>query len=326
MAADAGFDVGAWHEHNAWYASSRVPAARSDSTNAPCPREEGCASDDGGATDAWLHQRLGSDVGFDHRVVRHLASGGMAHVFLAEHQKDGAYAAVKFSDPTCHVARALLRHEATILTRVQHAHIVKLLEAGRSRDGSEYLLLEYLHGLDLEEWLRRTSSPMTPERLLHVLAQLGSAIDHLHARNIVHGDIKPANVMFNANGGDRITLVDFGLAFDRCCTQLNLGSTGTPGYMSPEQLRGEYCGPAVDRFAFAAVAYELFTGQPLRPGPADESGPKRAAQALPFTLNRGAGDALTEVFLRGLNEQPEARFNTAAEFVTALAGAIGSTN
>ncbi|MET0387397.1 MAG: serine/threonine-protein kinase [Polyangiales bacterium] len=276
------------------------------------------------AVDSAVQRHVGRSIGLTHQVIRHLASGGMAHVFLAEHLADASLAAVKLSHGLVDRSlRGLLTHEAEMLSRVRHPHVVELYDVGVDFDGDEYLLLEYLDGIDLEEWQRCSRSPLPAARLVNILYQLARALDHLHARGVVHGDIKPANVMLNVHAQDHVTLVDFGLAFEPACARPRAASTGTPGYMAPEQERGDRCGPSIDRFALAAVACELYTGLPLWPRGANEPVTQLAKQALQLMASpRHVRNALEPVFERGLSDDPAARFGTAIAFVTAFASAL----
>lgn len=265
---------------------------------------------------AWLARRVGSYIGLTYRVVRHLASGGMAHVFLVEREPCGTCAAVKVSDQPCGVPDAVLREEGALLSRIDHPNIVPLLERGTTYDGSDYLLLEYAKGVELDEWLRWSGNSVSHARLLHVLRQLAAALDYLHSQHIVHGDVKPGNVMVDAHAGDHVTLVDFGLAFREGRVR-ERRDYGTPGYLAPEQLRRERCGPAIDRFALAALALELFSARGLlsraRLRQLSEQG-KQHADAIPYLPSL----ALRQLFARALSDKPEERFASAREFVGAL--------
>ncbi|MEY4577246.1 MAG: hypothetical protein RL701_1949 [Pseudomonadota bacterium] len=267
----------------------------------------------------FVDSRIGCEVGLDYRIVRHLASGGMANVFLAEHTQHGGRAAVKFIDARSGAPISLLQHEARVLARLRHPNVVRPLELGRTRAGSHYLLLEYVRGIDLAEWLTLARPTRARARWLEVLKNLAAAIDYLHVSGFVHADIKPSNVMFDPNAGDKVTLIDFGLAFERLHASSLMAGHGTPGYMAPEQVSSGACGPASDRYALAVVAYELLTGVALAP---QSSGAQRVGAARSrFDLSglQNAYAALVPVFKRALHDDPDARFDSARAFVAALA-------
>src|SRR5690349_11735138 len=100
-----------------------------------------------------LRKRIGDSVGCMHRIVRHLASGGMGHVFLAEHVHLGMYAAVKLPRVVSEATRAGVAREAQMLARLQHPNIVGVLDMGQMADGRPFLLMEYVSGLELDAWL-----------------------------------------------------------------------------------------------------------------------------------------------------------------------------
>jgi serine/threonine-protein kinase len=267
----------------------------------------------------WVRGWIGSSVGSLHRVVRHLASGGMGHVFLVEHIHLGAYAAVKLPQQGSQIARSVLHHEAALLSQLQHPNIVSVLDFGRLWDGLEYLLMEYVSGLELDAWLDSCGN-MAPARAIGILEQVASAVDYLHAHGIVHCDIKPANIMFDPRAHDFVKLIDFGIACEKHMQAERRGLVGTPAYMAPEQARGELCGPAVDIYGVAALALEILTGRP----PYDYETPQAALTAIlsePPELPSARGlvvRGLDAVFKKGLHSDPQQRFATATEFVQAL--------
>jgi eukaryotic-like serine/threonine-protein kinase len=267
----------------------------------------------------WLRSYVGSAVGVLHRIVRHLASGGMGHVFLVEHVQLGAYAAVKLPQPSSQVARNVLAHEAVLLSQLQHPNIVSVLDFGRMESGLEYMMMEYVSGLELDAWLDSCGS-MAPARALGILKQVASAVDYLHAHGIVHCDIKPANIMFDPRAHDFVKLIDFGIACEKHMQPERRGLVGTPAYMAPEQARGETCGAAVDIYGLAALALEILTGRP--PYEYDTvQGALTAVLSEPPALPSTRGLAfpgLDAVFERGLHSDPAQRYQTATDFVEAL--------
>jgi serine/threonine protein kinase len=269
---------------------------------------------------AWVRSLVGGSVGRLHRVVRHLASGGMGHVFLVEHIHLGAQAAVKLPQPGSRIARNVLGHEAALLSQLQHPNIVSVFDFGRLSDGMEYMMMEYVSGLELDAWLDSCGT-MAPTRAVGILKQVASAVDYLHAHGIVHCDIKPSNIMFDPRANDFVKLIDFGIACEKHMQAERRGLVGTPAYMAPEQARGELCGPAVDIYGVAALALEILTGRP----PYDYETPQEALTAIlsgPPELPSSRElfvPGLDAVFKRGLHSDPGQRYATATQFVEALA-------
>ncbi|MEY4579133.1 MAG: hypothetical protein RL701_3836 [Pseudomonadota bacterium] len=281
-------------------------------------KTQGLTSDDASDAEQPLRARVGHTVGSTHRICRHLASGGMGHVFLAEHVHLGVYAAVKVARYGHDAARQSIAHEACMLSQLEHPNIVRVLDVGQLADGVPYLMMEYVSGLELDTWLDGCGA-MAAKRALGVLKQLACSVDYLHAQGIVHGDIKPANIIIDGRAHDFVKLVDFGIA-TRDVAGVRRGVVGTPAYMAPEQARGELCGPAIDVYGVAALALELLTGRP----PYDY---KTAQDVLTAVLteppaspsSRGLNiPGLDEVFDRGLHQDPAQRFQHASDFVEAL--------
>jgi len=267
----------------------------------------------------WVRNFHGTSIGRLHRVVRHLASGGMGHVFLVEHIHLGASAAVKLPLTGNHMARSVLGHEAALLSHLQHPNIVSVFDFGRLWDGLEYMLMEYVSGLELDAWLDSCGA-MAPARAVGILKQVASAVDYLHAHDIVHCDIKPSNIMFDPRANDFVKLIDFGIACEKHMQAERRGLVGTPAYMAPEQARGELYGAAVDIYGVAALALEILTGRP----PYDYDTPQAALTAIlsePPTLPSSRElvvPGLDAVFEKGLHSDPTQRYATATQFVAAL--------
>jgi len=266
----------------------------------------------------WLSAQVGASVGCSHRIVRHLASGGMGHVFVAEHEFLGARAAVKVPRYANATGRKILEAEARLLAKLEHPNIVRALDVGQLADGRMYLLLEHVQGIELGAWLEARGT-MPFDRCLAVLKQVASAVDYLHLKGIVHGDIKPANILVDASANDFVKLVDFGIASNTTRNDRR-GVLGTPAYMAPEQARGEAWGPLSDVYAVAALALQMLTGHP----PHEH---RSAQEVLTAVLTQPAPSPsalglqipnLDEVFQRGLHPDPTQRFARASGFVNAL--------
>src|SRR5262245_3721598 len=105
--------------------------------------------------DSWQAAQLGSRLGASHRVVKLLSSGGFGHVFLTEHVTRGTVAAAKFSLPGHPLAASMLRQEASVLSSIAHANIVRFCELGSTDAAGAYLLMEYARGIELESWLQQ---------------------------------------------------------------------------------------------------------------------------------------------------------------------------
>ena len=151
------------------------------------------------------------------------------------------------------------------MTRLDHPHCVQLFDFGRRPSGHRFLVMPLIEGMPLNAWLRATPSV---EQRLQVTFQLVGALATAHAAGIVHRDLKPSNVMIaHTADGPHAYVVDFGIARLSGAPELDITETGevfgTPGYMSPEQLRGARgAGPRADLYALGVLMFEMFEGRP----------------------------------------------------------------
>src|ERR671929_992882 len=210
-----------------------------------------------------------------YRVVRHLASGGMAAVWEAHDELLDRDVAVKILAP--HLGqdergRRRFQREARAAAGLSsHPHVVTIYDVGE-HDGRAFMVMELMRGGTVGERLKagRAIADDTALRWLHEAA---GALDAAHEAGVVHRDIKPGNLLLDEH--DRLAIADFGIA--RVAMEDQLTATGqvlgTAAYLSPEQALGKAATPASDRYALAVVAYELLTGS--KPFPAEHP----AAQA-----------------------------------------------
>ncbi|MBP5320672.1 MAG: serine/threonine protein kinase, partial [Kiritimatiellae bacterium] len=200
-----------------------------------------------------------------YRAERQLGQGGMGTVWLAEDtQLDNRQVAVKML-PAILIAnkRAYnqLKAEALVALKLVHANIVQL-RAFEENGGNPFLVMDYIEGGTLDDYLADKGT-LTEAETVALLAPIAAALDHAHAKGVVHRDVKPANVMIAKDGTPFI--LDFGIAREMQETLTRVtgqSSSGTLTYMSPEQLRGKKSAAAQDVYSFAAMVYECLTGEP----------------------------------------------------------------
>ena len=200
-----------------------------------------------------------------YRVVREIARGGMATVYLAE-RDDGAFeqqVALKvlplaFADRE---AQQRLHRERRILARLQHPNICRLLDGGADQWGRPFLVMEFVDGAAIDAFCE--ANRLTIDRRIRLVVAVAEAVASAHRRLIVHGDLKPSNILVTPDG--RVKLLDFGIA-----RLLDPGETDgttarrlmTPGWASPEQLRGDPLSTASDVFQLGLLLRTLLAGGP----------------------------------------------------------------
>ncbi|HEY3019017.1 MAG TPA: serine/threonine-protein kinase, partial [Solirubrobacteraceae bacterium] len=197
-----------------------------------------------------------------YEVLDLVGEGGMGAVYRAR-SADGATVALKVIKPAFghdEMFRRRFTREARSAAKVQHPHVVALIDAGEI-DGVAYLAEGYVRGESLEGRLRR-EGPLPLDDIVTMCLQVASGLDALHAAGIVHRDLKPANILLDEDGAAFIT--DFGLAKDSQASVLTrVGSTvGTADYMAPEQIRGGQVTAATDVYALGCVVSECLRGEP----------------------------------------------------------------
>jgi eukaryotic-like serine/threonine-protein kinase len=197
-----------------------------------------------------------------YQIVRELGRGGMGTVYLAEDQVLQRLVAYKVLGAEVRgesKSPDYFLREARIAAALQHPNIVTIYDAGQ--DGADvYIAMEYVEGSSLQQRLDET--PILPlPRGLGIFRQACKGLAHAHAQNVVHRDVKPANMMLT--GAGVVKLTDFGLAAVVSGAKAMVSSVrGTPHYMAPEQILGEEISALTDQYALGCTLYRMLTGRP----------------------------------------------------------------
>lgn len=260
-----------------------------------------------------------------YEILEEIGRGTSSTVFKARDTLIGRIVAIKtlqagLNDGTW---RERFMAEARIVGQLSHPRIVKLHDVGIDEtSGAPYLVMEYVVGQTLEEHMAVRKTDF--QKACGWGAALGRALAYAHEQGIVHGDLKPANIMINADG--RVMLTDFGIARFAAHTSQHAGLSGTPAYLSPEQIEGQPTDGRSDLFSLGIVLYHLATGH--RPFQSD-SVEAVCAQILkakvtpPTKVNPALPRAFDRIVARCLAKNPGDRYANGELLSTALEAVAG---
>jgi serine/threonine protein kinase len=254
----------------------------------------------------------------------------MGTVYLAEHVHLGRLTAVKvLCPPLCAHnpgAEQRFRQEALLVAKVRHPSVAQVYDFDRLPDGQFLLAMEYVPGETVAQHLERGGPFPLPEAI-RVLRVVADGLNHVHWIGILHGDLKPQNIMLGA-GGD-VKLLDFGVAHEMAqLVPANAFQPGTLAYMSPDQLLGDALGPASDIYALGVVFYEMLTGRLPHAGTSVAELRMQRLLRPPIPVNwlrPTAPRELAEVVARALHAEPAQRWPSAVAFAQAAARAVIDT-
>ena len=262
---------------------------------------------------------VGAEIG-DYRIVKSLGEGCVGRVYEAEHRTTKARAALKVLHPRgrTDALEERFRRQVEPILRVANPHLVDIEHVGASADSRFlYLAMELLRGETLDQILAK-GPPFPPLRALKIASQIAQALSAAHEAGVMHGNLKPSNVMLVKRKGnpELVKVMDLGLA------QLDLGETiltragnrGDPlAYLAPEQAQGESATPTIDIYALGEVLYEML-GKKLPHEGDDILVSKTTVDPTPIERHRPDLPAeLCQLVMKALARNPDHRFATVAE-------------
>ena len=271
-----------------------------------------------------MNSLIGQTLGHYH-IVEQLGEGGMATVYKAYDthlERDVAVKVIRTDQFAPSVLERILKRferEAKLLAKLTHPNIVHVIDYG-DFDNIPYLVMEYLPGGTLKQWL---GTPMPVAEAAHLLLPVARALDYAHRQGMIHRDVKPSNILITADGEPMLT--DFGIAklleSEDAQTLTGTGvGMGTPEYMAPEQWVGKAT-PASDQYSLGVIFYEMITGR--KPYTADTPAAillKQANDPLPAPGSYVPGlDGAVEKFIyKAMAYRVDDRFDDMGAFTKAL--------
>jgi serine/threonine-protein kinase len=269
------------------------------------------------------------------QIERVLGQGGMGFVVAATHIHLGQRVALKFLLPELASDRAVVERflrEARSSAQLRSEHICRVSDVGMLDNGAPYFVMELLEGRDLASILAERG-PLPVPILVDYIVQACLGLAEAHAAQIVHRDLKPANLFLTArpDGSSLIKVVDFGIAKAASNVNLHLTRTdtvmGSPGYMSPEQLRStRTVDVRSDIWALGVILFELSSGrQPFTAESITDLALRIAMDPTPPLHSRAAPAGFERVVYRCLEKDPARRFQDVGQLATALASHGGPT-
>ncbi len=286
------------------------------------------------------HLVAGAVLNGRYRIEHRLGLGGYGEVVAAHDLRDGRPVAIKIlhNNATQNDPRALgrMRQEAEILRAIRHPNIVEIFDLGTCPEG-EFLVMELLEGQSIAKFLV-DEGPIQAQRALPLVHQMLSALAAAHAKQVLHRDIKPDNILLcaaSSSSAERAKLLDFGIA--KAHRSLNdesedgvtmvktrVGSfVGTPRYAAPEQAVGDPVGPESDLFSLGLVISEWLTGSPRITGERYGDVMAQLVKPSPFDLS-DCPQRWQPWLERMLDKSPSRRFESAEQAIDALVAQVPS--
>jgi serine/threonine-protein kinase len=274
----------------------------------------------------------GEVIAGKYRIERVLGEGGMGVVVAAHHLQLDEKVAIKFLLPgalgSTEVVSRFVR-EARAAVKIKSQHVARVIDVSQLDDGSPYMVMEYLDGMDLSDWLEKRG-PLGVAQAVDFVLQACDALAQAHALGIVHRDLKPANLfrIKSPDGSDLVKVLDFGISKmqsqdgSHSLTRTN-ALMGSPFYMSPEQLMASKTVDArSDIWSIGVILFELLSGRPPFHAEAITELAIKIANDPPPDLAALRADVpkgVVEAIAKCLEKQRESRFSDVGELATALA-------
>ena len=264
----------------------------------------------------------GNLLGNRYKIIDKIGGGGMAVVYKARCLLLNRNVAIKVLRPEFVQDEELVKRfkfEAQSAASLSHPNIVPIYDVG-SEDGNYYIVMEYVDGITLKEYIR-SKGALDWEEAVKIAIQICSAMEHAHKNKIIHRDIKPQNILLTNDGIAKVA--DFGIARAATASTITMaGNTiGSVHYFSPEQARGGYTDDKSDLYSLGIVLYEMATGKV----PFEADTPVAVAMMQvqkqpqdPMHLKRDIPEALNDLIMKAIRKDPGTRYQSASEMLSDL--------
>lgn len=269
---------------------------------------------------------IGRTLG-QYEIVELIGQGGMATVYKGYQRSLDRHVAIKVLPPHPAMNEQFIQRfelEAKTVGRLQHPHILPLFDYG-TEDDILYLVMGLVEGGSLSDLIDEGALP--PRRVEKILREIASAMDYAHRQGVIHRDIKPGNILIDAEG--HALLTDFGIVKmtqqSESADLTGTGIVGTPAYMAPEQAQGLELDERADIYALGTVVYEMLTGQqPYQADTVMQVLVKQIHDPVPslLTVSPQMPESLDDVMQKVLAKPPDDRYSTAADFAEAFSRAL----
>lgn len=252
-----------------------------------------------------------SDTAFErYRLLERIGAGGMAVVHKAVRADDEFSKIVAIKQILIPDAAAVerFRRERQMLAGLEHPNIVRMLDGGTGPDGTPFLVMEYVDGLPMDRFVQERKLPA--REIVATFRKVCAAVGYAHRNLIVHRDLKPGNILVTTDGEPKV--LDFGVAKVMDATTLTVAGIAamTPGFASPEQVRGGPISTATDIYSLGVLLYQLLTGsRPYRTTESSIDLAKAICEDSPLPMQSVDAD-LETIVLMALRKEPERRYGT----------------
>jgi len=261
-----------------------------------------------------------------------IGQGGISNVYKAVDIETNKVVAIKMVRPEFgkeELAIKRLLQEAEMATRLIHRNLITVWGYGQDRAGLPYIVMDFISGDNLEEFLKDRRHQLSQQEILRILMQIGQGLKCAHAHGIIHRDLKPSNIIIEMlpSGVATVKIIDFGFSKltrssndDARLTQTG-EAFGSPAYMSPEHCLGQELDARSDIYSFGCVMYEILTGRAPLSGKnvlATIANQVSAQPSLPKDFNSAISESLQNVVMRCLCKEPVRRYQNVSDLLDDL--------